>query len=92
MEEVSQTIDITDFVLYDDGVFVIWKWKWGENVYETPDSLFSVQQASLSCKDSPVTSSASEDEPEAVEGITHSWYLNVLDQIRMQTAKKFCVK
>ena len=27
VEEFSQAIDITDFLLYDGGVFVIWKWK-----------------------------------------------------------------
>ena len=75
VEEFSQAINITNFVLYDGGVFVIWKWKWGENVYEAPDSPFSLQQVSDQTqyyKESLVTSSASEDEPETHEGITHA--------------------
>ena len=42
VEEFSQAVDVTDFVLYDGGVCVIWKWNWGEDVYEVPDSPFSV--------------------------------------------------
>ena len=34
----SFPVDVTDFVLYNSGVCVIWKWKWGENVFEAPDS------------------------------------------------------
>ena len=44
VEEFSRAVDITDFVLYDRGVFVIWKWKWGENVYEAPNYPFTLCQ------------------------------------------------
>ena len=30
-------INVSDFALYDECVFVMWKWEWGENVYELND-------------------------------------------------------
>ena len=77
VQEFSQAVDVTDFVLYDGGVCVIWKWKWGENVFEAPDSSFSVQNPSdqpLSCQESPASSLVSEDEADIDEdqGVTHT--------------------
>ena len=37
VQEFSQALDVTNFVLYDGGECVIWKWKWGENVFQAPD-------------------------------------------------------
>ena len=67
-------MDVTNFVLYDCGVCVIWKWNWGEDVYEVPDSSFSVQHASDQSprQESPVPSSESEDEPVIDRSIIHA--------------------
>lgn len=92
VEEFSRAVDTEGFVLYDECVFVVWKWKWGENIYDAPDYPFnlSVETDMTTDQGSPLSIPSSESEQESQKVSPTLWCSNVLVQTGTQMHKKFC--
>ena len=66
--EVQQSVCINSHVLFNNQVYVIWKWFWGDEVYEdTPNTPFAIDQGE---EESSFTSSESIHEDEGEESET----------------------
>ena len=69
-DEFSQVISLNGLILYDDYVFVMWNWEWGENVY-TPDPPLEI-----GCRDDDMDEASLNSKPssdsEVDENLTHA--------------------
>ena len=73
--EVQQSVCINDRVLFKNQVYFIWKWFWGDELYEdTPNTPFAIDQTQ-EASSSPSSESAYEDEgDESDSGVQVCWH------------------
>ena len=66
-EEFSQVMSLNGLILYDDYVFIMWKWEWGENVYTSDPAL------QIACGDDDMMSlNSKSSDSEVDENVSHA--------------------